>query len=106
MTVESTLSTRAFFPASNSATRFRISMLHAPKRFVGVWKMLTDVAGADRAKQRVGNRMRENIGVRMSLQAARVGDLDAAQNQFQSLGETMDIVTDAGSNHANGLTKH
>jgi hypothetical protein len=28
-----------------------------------------------------------------------VCDLDAAQNQFQSFGETMDVVTDTGADH-------
>src|SRR4029077_18640136 len=68
--------------------------------------MLANVAGADRAEQRVGDRVREDVGVRVSLQSARVRDLDAAQYQFQSIGETMDVVTDAGPNHAHSLTKH
>jgi fructose-1,6-bisphosphatase/inositol monophosphatase family enzyme len=33
---------------------------------------------SDRAEQRVGNRVRKNVGVGMSLQAARVVNLDAA----------------------------
>ena len=39
--------------------------------------MLANVAGADRAEQRVGDRVRENVGVRVSLQSASVRDLDS-----------------------------
>src|SRR5438270_233172 len=68
-------------------------------RLIRIWKMPADVARAERAEQRVRDRMRQNICVRVSFQAVRVWNLDAAQNQFSSLRETMDVVTDAGSNH-------
>jgi hypothetical protein len=35
----------------------------------------------------------------VSLESARVRNLDAAQYQFQSVGETMDIVTNARADH-------
>src|SRR4029077_14421008 len=35
----------------------------------------------------------------MSLQPARVRNLDAAQHQFSSLHETMNVVADAATNH-------
>src|SRR5438876_11919267 len=35
----------------------------------------------------------------MSFQPARVRNLDAAQNQFSSLHETMNVVADAATNH-------
>src|SRR5438105_3026115 len=61
--------------------------------------MLTDIARTGRAKQRVRDRMRQDIRVRVSFQPVRVRNLDAAQNQFSSLRETMNVVTDAGPNH-------
>src|SRR5439155_17523217 len=74
-------------------------------RFVRVWKMLTDVARADCAEQRVRDRMRQNIRVRVAFQTARVRDLDTAEHQSSSLRETMDVVTDAATNHRLRLLK-
>src|SRR5262249_17850110 len=71
----------------------------AAKRLIRIWKMPADVARADRAPQRIRDRMRQNIRVRVSFQPVRVWNLNAAQNQLSSLRETMDVVTDAGSNH-------
>src|SRR5205823_10167175 len=71
----------------------------AAYRLIRIWKMLADVSSADRTEQRVRDRMRQNIRVRVSVQPVRVWNLDAAQNQFSSLRETMDVVTDAATNH-------
>ena len=79
---------RVFLGEQFSNTLQNFDAADAPNRFVGVWKMLSDVAGADRAEQRIGNRMRQNIGVGMSLEPAACANLDAAQDQFQSLGES------------------
>ena len=49
-------------------------------RFVRVRKMMTDVAFADRAEQRIRNRVGENIRIGMSFESARVRNLDAAEN--------------------------
>src|SRR5207248_7218967 len=67
----------------------------AANRLIRIWKMLANVACADRAEQGVRDRMRQNIRVRVSFQPVRVRDLDAAQNQFSLLREPMNVVTDA-----------
>ena len=46
---------------------------------VRVGEMLADVARADGAEQRVGERVQGDVGVGMALQGVRVGDPDAAQ---------------------------
>ena len=40
--------------------------------------MMTDVPRAERSENRIGNRMREHIGIRMPFKSALVGDLDTA----------------------------
>src|SRR5262249_9479423 len=59
----------------------------AAKRLIRIWKMPADVARADRAEQRIRDRMRQNIRVRVSFQPVRVWNLNAAQNQLSSLRE-------------------
>jgi hypothetical protein len=43
--------------------------------------------------------MQQNIGIGVSFQPARVRNLEAAQNQFTSLGEPMHIIADSASSH-------
>ena len=61
--------------------------------------MLADVARADRAEQRVRDRVRENVCVGMTFQSAWVRDLHAAENQFSPFDEAVNVVADAGANH-------
>ncbi len=61
--------------------------------------MLTDIAFSDSSQQGIGDSMQQNIGIGMSFQPVRVRNLDAAQNQFTSLGEPMYIIADSTSNH-------
>src|ERR1700731_153784 len=68
-------------------------------RFVGVRKMAADVFRANRAEKRIRNRMRQNIGIRMTFEPARVRDFNAAENQFSAIGKAVDIVTNSGANH-------
>jgi len=49
-------------------------------RFFGVWKMFSDIARAERAKNGVGDGVGKNIGIRMPLEPAFVGNFDAAEN--------------------------
>src|SRR6266496_5017567 len=60
--------------------------------------MLTDIAGADRAQQCIGDRVRQDICIRMSFQPARVHDLDAAKDEFSAFGEAMHVVANSASN--------
>ena len=41
--------------------------------------MRADIAVGERAEDRVGQRVQRDVGVRMSLQLARIGNLDAAE---------------------------
>ena len=69
-----------------SFTRFKISMLLMPRiDLVAVRKMVTDIFFADRSEQRIRNRMRENVRVRMSVESMRVRNLDATENEFTTL---------------------
>ena len=69
-------------------------------RFIRIRKMMPDIAFADRAEQRIGNGMAEDVGIGMSLQSAVVRNLDAAENQFAALRQPMRVVTNAAANHA------
>src|SRR5439155_17685229 len=72
---------------------------HAANRFVGVWEVLADVARANRAQQRICDRVGQDVRVRMSFKPARVRDLHAAENQFSSCRKTMHVVADSAPNH-------
>jgi hypothetical protein len=61
--------------------------------------MLTDIAFTDGSQQGIGDSMQQNIGVGMSFQPVRMCNLEAAQNQFMSLGEPMYVIADSTSNH-------
>jgi hypothetical protein len=64
ITVASTFTTRAFFFRQQIADPLQnFHAADASNRFVGIWKMLSDVAGTNRAEQRVGDRVRENVGI-------------------------------------------
>src|SRR4051812_40325218 len=62
--------------------------------------MMADVAFADRAEDRVGDGVRENVGVRVAVKAVRMRNLHAAENERAAFRETMDVVADAGEGHA------
>ena len=62
--------------------------------------MMTDVAFTDRAEQRIGNRVREDVRVGVSVQSARVRNLDPAEDEFAALRQSVRVVTNAGANHA------
>ena len=65
--------------------------------------MLADIAGADRAQQSVRNCVRQDVGIGMSFQTARVRDFDSAENQLSIFGKTMDVVTNAAANRAHNF---
>ena len=70
----------------------------AANRFVRVWEMLADIAGADRAQQCIGDGVRQDVRVGMSFQSARVRNLDAAQDQLPSFSKAMYVVANSASN--------
>ena len=62
--------------------------------------MVTDIFFADRSEQRISNRMREDVRVRVSVESMRVRNLDATENEFAALRQSMRVVTDAAANRA------
>ena len=60
---------------------------------VGGRKVLADIAVADRAEQRVGQRMEADIGVGMADEAPVVRDLDAAEPDGVARAEGMHVET-------------
>ncbi len=62
----------------------------APAR-VARREMLTDIAGADRTQQRIGQRMQPDIGIRMADEARVVRYRDAADHDMVTGTESVDI---------------
>ena len=50
--------------------------------------------------KRIGNRMGEHVRVRMPIQSAIMRDLDAAENEFSALDQSMHVVTNSTANHS------
>ncbi len=61
--------------------------------------MKSDVPFADRPEHGIGNGMRENIRIAVSLESARVRNLDSAQNERTSIDKTVNIVANTGKRH-------
>ena len=55
--------------------------------------MHADIAGRDRAEQRVCQRMQPDIGIGMTGEAAVVRDVDAADHDMIAGRETMHVET-------------
>ena len=53
---------------------------HAANGFIGVREVMTDVAATDRSEKRIGDGVRENVGVGMAFQAEGMGNLHAAED--------------------------
>ncbi len=56
------------------------------------------------AEQGVGQRVGHCIGIGMTVQPHRMGNLDAAENQLSPGRETMGVITIADSDHAAAST--
>ena len=65
--------------------------------------MAAQVAFAQSTEDRVGQRMRRHVGIRMTLQSVRMRDLDPAKDQSASLDQGMEI--EALSNPKGHLAK-
>ena len=66
-------------------------------RFVRVREMFSDVAGAERAEDGIGDGVGKNVSIRMSFKSARVRDLDAAENEFAPAYKAMRVVADTAA---------
>ena len=67
---------------------------------VGVRKKMADVRFAERAEERIANRVHERVRVRMAVQALGVRNLDAAEDEFASRDQRVNVIANANVNHA------
>ena len=62
--------------------------------------LLADVARAGGAKDGVGQRVRDRVGIRVAGQALGMGNGDAAQDEGAARDEAVGVVTDPHARHA------
>src|SRR5277367_5599313 len=67
---------------------------------VGVREKMADVRFAERAEERIADGVHERVGVRMAVETLRVRNLDAAEDEFASRDQRVNVVADANVNHA------
>ena len=60
---------------------------------------MADVRLAERAEDGVANRVHERVRVRMAVQALGVRDLDAAEDEFASRDQRVNVIANANVNH-------
>ena len=70
---------------------------HAAPRAIGGREMLADVAGADRAQDRIGQRMQRDVGIRIAGERVVVRNRDAAQHHRVAGPETMHVEAQGGA---------
>ena len=58
---------------------------------IRIGEVLTDVAGGDRAEQRIGDGVQHDIAVRVPQQAALTGHFDAAEAQRAAGNQAVDV---------------
>ena len=69
----------------------------AAPAFIRRREMLPDIAGADGAQDRIGQRMQSGIGIGMAFERMIVRDLHAAEPDMIARRETMRVIAIAGS---------
>ena len=65
--------------------------------------MMADIAFADRAQERVRDRMADHIRIRVAIESAIMRNVDAAENQFPPRHQPMGVVTIATPNRAHSF---
>ena len=65
------------------------------KCWVARWKVSPDVAKRRGAKQRIANRVKEDVGIGVSFEAAIELDMHAAKHERATLDKAMHVVTNA-----------
>ncbi len=60
---------------------------------------MADVLLAERAEDGVANRVHERVGVRMAVQTLGVRNLDAAEDEFASRDQRVNVIADANVDH-------
>ena len=67
---------------------------------VGVREKVADVRFAKRAEKRVANCVHERIRVRMAVETFGMGNLNAAEDEFASRDQRVNVIANANVNHA------
>jgi hypothetical protein len=69
------------------------------ERGVCIRKVVSDIPFSCCAQERVGDGMREDIGVGMTVETAIVKDFNSAKDQLAAFGETMHIISNSNAIH-------
>ena len=73
---------------------------HALPARIGVREKMADVLLADRPEHGIADGVHERVGIRMAVQALRVRNLDAAQDELAPGDQLMNVIANANMNHA------
>jgi len=60
---------------------------------VGIGKMFADISQGSCSQQCIRDRMKQDIGIRMSVQPSGTRDVHATEDQLPVLHQTMDIIS-------------
>ncbi len=77
---------RFFFREQHGNLLQDLDTADVANRFVRVWKMLTDVAGADRTEESVRNCVRQNVSIGVSFEPEQIGNFNPAEDQLSIFG--------------------
>ena len=100
MIVASTFTMRASRNFACRAASCKNTLLGAPFQRGSVFgKKMADVRLAQRAEHRVADRVHQHVRVRMAVQALRVRNFHAAQDELAARDQLMNVITDANVNH-------
>src|SRR5436190_11891544 len=72
--------------------------------WVGVREKMADVFFTERSEDGVANRMHERVRIRMAVEPFGVRNFHAAEDEFASGDQLMNVVTNANVNHGRRLT--
>ena len=70
---------------------------------IGVGKKVSDVCLSDCAEDGVRDRMKESVGVGMSVETSRVRNLHAAEDQLPTLDELVNIIANSDALHGGSI---
>jgi transposase InsO family protein len=72
----------------------QLQRVGVPVALVGVREVLADIAEPGGPEQRIDDRVRENVGIGVPVEAALLRDRDAAEHQPPAVGEPVAVVAD------------
>src|SRR5262249_56853345 len=74
----------------------------APPLRIGRGKMHTDIALGERTEKGIDERMKNDVGIRMPGQSARMGHAHATKHHVIAVAEAVNIEAEAGTHVAQG----